>query len=89
MRTDPEVPWDSDPENTPGLELHLRDQVNGELLPIGEQSDGIQWRAFVQYTPGAFDWDFGMAHGWRTTPRLRALMVKYYGPEMTLRSLER
>ena len=89
MRSDPEVPWDSDPELTEGLELFYTSMLDGGPLPIGVQSDRLQWRAFVEYGRGAFDVELGLAHGWRTTPRLTGLLVNYLGPSMTLRSVDR
>ncbi len=89
MRSDPSVPWDADPDETPGLEVFYRSEIAGGALPIGVQSDTVQWRVFVDYSQGAFDLQQGLGHGWRATPRLRGLATTYVAPSMSLRSVEK
>lgn len=89
LRTDPDTPWDADPDATEELELHWDGMRGGEGVPIGGQSDRCDWRAFVRYEPGSFDPQYGLAHGWKATPRLRMLAVEYMAPGMTLRRVER
>jgi len=90
MRSDPDVPWDADPELTDGLDVFYQSQDSGEIQKwIGTQTDRIEWRVFVEYTNGAFDPDTGFGHAWRTTPRLRSLLVDYIGPNVTLRRIDR
>ncbi len=81
-------PWDADPEATPGLVLLEEGLVDG-ANPIGRQGDRIEWRAHVVFSPGAFDFAAGTAHGWKQTPRLRLLGVSYLGPDLVLRRVER
>jgi len=89
MRTDSDVPWDADPDTTEGLSLFYSDESSGSPLPIGVQSDRIEWRVFIDYVQGAFDLELGMRHGWRSTPRLRSFFASYVAPSMTLRSVDR
>jgi hypothetical protein len=89
QRTDPDVPWDADPESTDGLDLIRVGIAEGREVPIGVQSDLIQWRVFVHYPPGAYDPNTAASHSWRTTPRLRRIGAFYYAPCFQLRSVER
>lgn len=88
VRTDPDVPWDSDPEATPGLFVIYPDDLRDDWAPIGVQSDRIEWRVFVDYTQGAFNFLDGSSHGWRQTPRFDALGVRFIAPNISLRSVE-
>ena len=45
--------------------------------------------AFVRHAPGSFDPDDGLAHGWKTTPRLELFGVEYMGPGRTLSRVDR
>ena len=89
QRTDPNVPWDADPDSTDGLDLLRVGIEEGREVPIGAQSDLIQWRVYVDYPVGAFDPLTGASHSWRTTPRLRRIGAFYYAPCFQLRSVER
>jgi hypothetical protein len=89
-----DVPWDAepgdgDPEAGEGLtswdDGHLDRGGNG----IGVQSDRVAWRVHVRYEPGSFDPVQGLAHGWKTTPRLRLLGAEYLAPNRILRRVER
>lgn len=89
QRSDPNVPWDADPEDTDGLDLFRVGFEEGREIPIRTQSDLIQWRVFVNYPAGAFDPLTNNSHVWRTTPRLRRFGAFYYAPCFQLRSVER
>lgn len=89
QRSDPNVPWDADPEATDGLDLFRVGIEEGREVPLGFQSDLVQWRVFVNYPAGAFDPETGASHSWRTTPRLRRIGAFYYAPILRLRSVER
>jgi len=89
QRTDPTVPWDADPEDANGLQLLLEGRDQDEALPLGIQSERIDWRVFVRYDPGAFDARTGLSHGWKETPRLLRLGVGYQAPGQVLRSVEK
>jgi hypothetical protein len=89
QRTTPDAPWDGDPETDKRLALHWNGEREGKPVAIGRQSDRIQWRAFVDYLPGAFDLRTGAAHGWRRTPKLKMFAAFYFAPSMVLRSVER
>lgn len=89
QRSDPDVPWDADPESTDGLDLFRVGIEEGRELPLGFQADLVQWRVFVNYPVGAFDPLTGESHSWRTTPRLRRIGAFYYAPTLQLRSVER
>ena len=88
-RVDPEAPWDADPESDARLRLFWKGDADGKVLPIGKQSDRIDWRVFVKYAPGAFDLKTGLAHGWTQTPTLKKFGAFYFGPGMVLSSVER
>lgn len=88
-RTDPTVPWDADPDTTDGLRLFWRGTEDGGPVPIGVACDQPEWRVFVEYQPGAFDAATGMAHDWRTTPRLSRFGAFYLAPSLCYRSIER
>jgi hypothetical protein len=89
QRTSPDVPWDADPEQDERLRVLGHGELEGRPVPIGRQTDRIEWRAFVEYQAGAFDPISGVAHGWRQTPRLTMLSAFYLAPPVTLRSVER
>lgn len=89
QRTDPDVPWDADPDENPGLTLMWAGSKDGGEVPIGVQSDRIEWRTFVRYNPGAFDLETGISHGWKETPRLRRLGVTFLAPTRVLGSFDR
>ena len=89
QRTDPTVPWDANPDDTEGLDLTWEGTPDGKEIPIGTQSDRIEWRVFVRYNQGAFEPVTGMSHGWKETPRLRRLGVTFFGPNRVLRSVDR
>ncbi|HIG11140.1 MAG TPA: hypothetical protein EYG30_06770 [Planctomycetes bacterium] len=89
MRSDPVAAWDADPDETEGLDLFYAGSMRDGALPIGRQSDRIEWRVFVDYGDGAFDFDHGLAHGWRTAPRLRAFAASFVAPALTLSSVGR
>lgn len=89
MRSDPAVPWDADPEKEKRIALHWNGDIEGRAIPIGHQSDLIEWRVFVEYAPGAFDLVTGAPHGWKETPRLSRLGAFYFGPGMVLSAVER
>jgi hypothetical protein len=89
QRTDPNVPWDADPEEEPGLTLMENGDLEGGLIPIGSQSDRVEWRVFARYTAGAFDPQFGASHGWKETPRFIQLGATYTAPPRVYRSIDR
>ncbi|MBK7875689.1 MAG: hypothetical protein IPJ77_08050 [Planctomycetes bacterium] len=89
QRTDPDAPWDADPERDARIALFWSGDEKGKPHGIGKQSDRVDWRIFVQYAKGAFDLKTGMPHGWRQTPRLKLFGVTSYAPSLTLRSVER
>ncbi|MDA1264069.1 MAG: hypothetical protein O2816_03195, partial [Planctomycetota bacterium] len=89
MRTDPDIPWDENPDRTDGLYLMTQGREDDEMVPIGGMSNLAQWRVFVRYDSGAFDPLGGQSHGWRESPRLRRLGVGYQAPGLVLRSVDR
>ena len=89
VRTDESTPWDANPDQADGLWVSWDGRPEGLEIPIGVQSDRVEWRAFVQYELGAFDLTNGLSHGWKATPRLRRLGVSYLAPGRVLRSVER
>jgi hypothetical protein len=89
QRDDPAVPWDADPEKEKRIAVHWKGDVEGRAIPIGHQSDRIEWRVFVQYSPGAFDLATGTPHGWKETPRLSRFGAFYFGPGMVLSAVDR
>jgi hypothetical protein len=89
QRTNQETPWDAPPSDTNGLQFLWEGKLDGEGNPISVQSDRIEWRVFVRYRPGSFDAQQGLAHGWKTTPRLELFGVEYMGPNRTLARVDR
>lgn len=89
VRTDPSVPWDSDPDDVHGLMLMTQGTENDEPIGLDTMSDRMEWRVFARYRAGAFDPLSGLSHGWKETPRLRALGASYMAPTLTLRSVDR
>jgi hypothetical protein len=89
QRTRSTAPWDGDPEVDPHVKVFWQGETEAAAMPIGKQSDRIDWRVFVEYMPGAFDATSGAAHGWKQSPRLKLFSVFYHAPSMVLRSVER
>ncbi len=89
QRTDPDAPWDADPETDPRLKLYWKGDDEGQPLAVHAQSDRVDWRIFVQYSPNAFDLATGMSHGWKESPRLTRFGAFHYAPNLVLRSVER
>ena len=89
QRTSDEVPWDTEPGAQRDLEVLWEGLRDGEGNPIGVQADRIEWRVFVRYEPGSFDPEFGLLHGWKTTPQLKFFGAEYMGPGMVLRRVAR
>jgi hypothetical protein len=85
----PAPPWDGDPAATAGLDLFEQGGLGERGNAIERQADLVEWRAFVRYSPGAFDPFTSTSHGWKQTPRLRLLGVEYLAPDRVLRRVER
>jgi hypothetical protein len=83
-RTNADAPWDEQPERTRGLWRFDGNRDESARLALGAQSDALELRVFVQYEPGSFDYDTGLAHGWKTTPRLRYVGTEYVAPRTVL-----
>ncbi len=89
QRTDEDTPWDARPDAKNGLTLLLEGKLDGGGNKIGVQADRVEWRTFVRHLPGSFDPVAGLAHGWKTTPRLELFGVEYMGPGRTLARFDR
>jgi hypothetical protein len=89
VRTDPKAPWDGAPGETPGLQLYTDGLEGGEAVALGAATDLVEARFFIEYSAGSYDAVTGMAHGWKTSPRLSMFGVQYRAPSMTLRSVNR
>jgi hypothetical protein len=89
QRTDPDAPWDADPETDQRLKLYWKGDNEGQPLLVNQQSDHVDWRIFVQYSPNAFDLATGMSHGWKESPRLQRFGAFHFAPNLVLRSVER
>ncbi|MCE9593068.1 MAG: hypothetical protein K8S98_02645 [Planctomycetes bacterium] len=89
QRTSPALPWDSDPESTPGVTVLWKGTKEDKPIAVGAQSDRAEWRVFVKYSGGAYDPIAGLAHGWKQTPRLRVFGANYLAPNMVLRKVDR
>jgi hypothetical protein len=89
QRTNPETPWDAAPEGDNGLTLLWEGKIDGEGNPINRQTDRIEWRVFVRHLPGSFDPRDGLAHGWKTSPRLELFGVEFMGPNRTFARVDR
>jgi len=81
-------PWDGDPDETPGLTRYEIGMPAGDVNPIGEQADMLEWRVFVRFPPNAFDAVTGLSHGWKRVPRLRVFGVEFLGPSQVLRRID-
>jgi hypothetical protein len=88
-RFDSEAAWDADPAREDNLDLFWKGSTGGEPNPLGFQADRTEFRAFVQYIPGAFDARERLSHGWKTTPKLSLFAAEYMGPGLTLRRVTR
>jgi hypothetical protein len=89
QRTNADTPWDSAPDAEDGLVLLRDGKLDGGGNPVEVQSDRIEWRVFVRHLPGSFDPVDGLAHGWKTTPRLELFGVEYLAPGRTLTRIDR
>ena len=58
---------------------------DGSLWPLGP----VEWRVFVRHQPGSYDALQGLAHGWKTSPRLELFGADYMGPGRTLARIDR
>ena len=90
QRSNPRMPWDAEPALNPGADLARLQQglKDGASLSIGVQRDQVEWRAYVRFDQGAFDFNGGLSHGWKRTPRLTLFGVEYLGPGLTLRRVD-
>ncbi len=89
LRLHPDIPWDGDPDETPGLFLMERGMDEGDQpWRLDAVSDALEARFFVDYQPGCFDSTLGSAHGWKYSPRLRQFGVGYEAPGQVLRSVD-
>jgi hypothetical protein len=89
LRLHPDLPWDADPAETPGLFLLEKGTDKDEkpwLLDV--VSDALEARFFVDYEPGCFDPLAGSQHGWKYSPRLKQFAVGYEAPGEVLRSVD-
>jgi hypothetical protein len=89
QKTDPDLPWDADPEQEQGLDLLWKGKLEARGNVIGRQSSRAAWRVFVRFEPGAYDADRGLSHGWKATPKLGLFGVEYMGPGRVLRRIDR
>ncbi|MDF1836510.1 MAG: hypothetical protein P1V35_01460, partial [Planctomycetota bacterium] len=89
LRLHDALPWDGDPEETPGLFL-LDKGTDKDQQPwiLDAVSDALEARFFVDYEPGCFDLNTGSKHGWKYTPRLKKFGVGYEAPGEVLRSVD-
>jgi type II secretory pathway pseudopilin PulG len=85
---EPLPPWDGEPGVTKGLALLREGMPEGVGHRIGKQADRAEWRVHVRYQRGAFDEQNGLAHGWKQTPRLRALGAEFTAPSLVLRRVD-
>ncbi len=84
VRSDPGVPWDSVPDETPGLRrVTLADPSSGGV-ELNSRTDRLELRFFAQYLPGAFDARLGLAHGWKEIPRVDQVGATYFAPGRVL-----
>ncbi|MFT4649529.1 MAG: hypothetical protein ACI9X4_002769, partial [Glaciecola sp.] len=89
MRLHPDLPWDADPDETPGLFLLEKGMDEGdEPWVLDAVSDALEARFFVDYEPGCFDSITGGEHGWKYSPRLKRFGVGYEAPGQVLRSVD-
>ncbi|MDF1797916.1 MAG: hypothetical protein P1V81_01965 [Planctomycetota bacterium] len=84
VRTDPTVPWDSDPATTKGLYEFTSGRIESEGNPLNFQSDRVEVRLFTRYQPGAYDAVEGLSHGWKIAPRLELFGFEFLAPSSVL-----
>ena len=80
VRTDPSIPWDADPEATPGLFLFDGGKLDKGGNPLGFQSDRVEARLFMSFRRGAYDVLDGLNPGWKIGPEVSAVGFEFIAP---------
>jgi hypothetical protein len=88
QRTSPDVPWDADPENTPGSRSCARGcpRASATRSPGSPTAPNGACSCATRPAPGTLrPW---LAHGWKQTPRLRMFGTTYLAPHFMLRRVD-
>ena len=79
VRTDPRVPWETEPGTVPGLYAFRRGGGDDSWMRIAAQSARLELRFVTVYEVGAIDLATFTAHGWKTTAKVDDVRVDYEG----------
>jgi hypothetical protein len=76
VRLDSQTPWTA-PIGSPGLFHFPLERVGEEILPINQSGDGLSVRVHFTYQTGAFDPVTMESHGWKSSPILKSVRLRY------------
>ncbi len=79
LRVDRKGSFAGDPEQNPDLTLFTEGDDRDRALQLFRQGSIVEARFFTVYRPGAFDPVDFLAHGWKTAPLVKVVMVGYEG----------
>ena len=84
LRLDGKAPWTSDPDATPGFRRVQRSGGNDRPFALGWHGSQLEARFVVVYRSGCFDPVTHLAHGYKTTPKVKDVRVEYEGQGVIL-----
>jgi hypothetical protein len=86
VRTEPDVPWCTDPSRASASLLRLETglQSDKSLFPIARHGTALDVRFYVQYLADSFDPLTLSAPDWKTTPELRWAEVHFFDETQVL-----
>lgn len=84
VRIDERAPFDADPEQTDGLFLLDRGEMEGEPNPIRRYGERFEARFVQVYRPGAFDPVTYRELAWKRAPTIRWFVLTYEGETRVL-----
>ncbi len=84
VRTDPRVPWSTEPGTVPGLYAFRIGSGGDGWQRIAAQSARLEMRFFATYEAGAIDLTTFTAHAWKTTAVVDDVRVDYEGQSRIL-----
>jgi hypothetical protein len=76
VRVDSKTPWTAAPGEK-GLFHFPIERAGEEVFPINQSGDGFSVRVYFTYQSGAFDPVTMERHGWKSTPILKSVRLKY------------
>ncbi|MCA8964610.1 MAG: hypothetical protein KDC48_06980, partial [Planctomycetes bacterium] len=84
VRTDPRVPWETEPGTVPGLYAFRVGSGDDSWQRIAAQSARLEMRFYATYEAGAIDLATFTAHAWKTTAKVDDVRVDYEGQSRIL-----